>query len=65
MEVCFIFDDEFFYVFFVCYDDDILDIVNLFWCDFNYDLNDNVGFIIGFYNDKINGFFFVIILVGI
>lgn len=65
MEGCFIFDDEFFYVFFVCFDDEMLDIVNFLWCDFDYLLNDNVGFVVGLYNDKLNGFFFVIIFVGV
>ncbi len=64
-EARFTFDDEFFYASFVCYDDDTPDIVNSLRRDFNYDLNDNVGFTIGPYNDKINGFFFVITPAGI
>ena len=61
----FTFDDEYFYASFVCYDDDTPDIVNSLRRDFNYDLNDNVGFAIGPYNDKLNGFFFVITPAGV
>ena len=64
-EARFTFDDEFFYASFVCYDDETPDIVNSLRRDFNYDLNDNVGFVIGPYNDKQNGFFFVITPAGI
>ena len=64
-EARFTFDDEFFYASFVCYDDDTPDIVNSLRRDFNYDLNDNVGFTIGPYNDKLNGFFFVITPAGV
>ena len=46
-EARFTFDDEFFYASFVCYDDETPDIVNSLRRDFNYDLNDNVGFAIG------------------
>ena len=59
------FDDEFLYVSFVCYDDDTPDIINSLRRDFEYDLNDNVGFAIGPYNDKLNGFFFVITPAGV
>ncbi len=64
-EARFTFDDEFFYASFVCYDDETPDIVNSLRRDFNYDLNDNVGFAIGPYNDKLNGFFFVITPAGV
>jgi hypothetical protein len=64
-EARFTFDDEFFYASFVCYDDDTPDIVNSLRRDFNYDLNDNVGFALGPYNDKLNGFFFVITPAGV
>ncbi|MEL7249013.1 MAG: DUF5916 domain-containing protein [Bacteroidota bacterium] len=64
-EARFTFNDEFFYASFVCYDDDTPDIVNSLRRDFNYDLNDNVGFAIGPYNDKLNGFFFVITPAGV
>lgn len=59
------FDDEFLYVSFVCYDDETPDIINSLRRDFDYDLNDNVGFTIGPYNDKLNGFFFVITPAGV
>ena len=61
----FTFDDEFFYASFVCYDDETPDIVNSLRRDFDYGLNDNVGFVIGPYNDKLNGFFFVITPAGV
>ena len=64
-EARFTFDDEFFYVSFVCYDDETPDIVNSLRRDFDYDRNDNVGFALGPYNDKLNGFFFVITPAGI
>ncbi len=64
-EARFTFDDEFFYASFVCYDDETPDIVNSLRRDFNYERNDNVGFALGPYNDKLNGFFFVITPAGI
>jgi hypothetical protein len=64
-EARFTFDDEFFYASFVCYDDETPDIVNSLRRDFNYELNDNVGFALGPYNDKLNGFFFVITPAGV
>ena len=64
-EARFTFDDEFFYASFVCYDDETPDIVNSLRRDFQYNLNDNVGFAIGPYNDKLNGFFFVITPAGV
>lgn len=59
------FDDDFLYVSFVCYDDDTPDIIGSLRRDFEYDLNDNVGFSLGPYNDKLNGFFFVITPAGV
>lgn len=59
------FDDEFLYVSFVCYDDETPDIISSLRRDFNYDLNDNVGLVIGPYNDKQNGFFFVVTPAGV
>ncbi len=59
------FDDDFLYVSFVCYDDDTPDIISSLRRDFNYDQNDNVGFSLGTYNDKLNGFFFVITPAGV
>ena len=54
------FDDDNLYISFVCVDDGSPFIVNSLRRDFEYELNDNVGFSIGPYNDKLNGFFFVI-----
>lgn len=59
------FDDEFLYVSFVCEDDDTPDIVNSLRRDFDYPLNDNVGMVIGPYNDRLNGFFFVLTPQGV
>lgn len=59
------FDDEYLYVSFICYDDDKPDIISSLRRDFDYDLNDNVGFALGPYNDKQNGFFFVITPAGV
>lgn len=59
------FDDDFLYISFLCYDDDTPDIISSLRRDFEYDLNDNVGFAIGPYNDKQNGFFFVITPAGV
>ncbi|MEO0899833.1 MAG: DUF5916 domain-containing protein [Bacteroidota bacterium] len=64
-EARFTFDDENFYASFVCYDDETPDIINSLRRDFNYDLNDNVGLVIGPYNDKLNGFFFVVTPAGV
>lgn len=64
-EARFTFNDEFFYVSFVCYDDETPDIVNSLRRDFQYDLNDNVAVALGPYNDKINGFFFVVTPAGV
>lgn len=64
-EARFTFDEDFFYASFVVYDDDSPDIINSLRRDFNYDLNDNVGFALGPYNDKLNGFFFVITPAGV
>ncbi len=59
------FDDHNFYLSFVCYDDQTPDIVQSLRRDFDYDNNDNVGFTLGPYNDRINGFFFVITPRGV
>jgi hypothetical protein len=60
-----LFNEHMLYVSFVCYDDESPDLINSLRRDFDYDRNDNVGFNIGPYNDKINGFFFVITPKGI
>ena len=59
------FDDDNIYVSFVCYDDNTPDIVSSLRRDFNYDNNDNVGFSLGPFNDRLNGFFFVITPRGV
>ena len=58
------FNDEFIYVSFVCFDDDTPDVVSTLRRDFNYPLNDNVSFIIGPYNDLLNGYFFNVTPAG-
>lgn len=59
------FDNQALYISFVCYDDDSPDIINSLRRDFDPELNDYVGVSIGPYNDRINGFFFVITPAGI
>jgi len=59
------YDDNNFYISFVCYDDQTPDIVQSLRRDFDYENNDNVGFVLGPYNDGINGFFFIITPKGV
>lgn len=59
------FDDQFFYVSFVGYDDDTPDLINSLRRDFEYPLNDNFGVNIGPYNDGLNGFFFSLTPAGV
>ncbi|MDX2247406.1 MAG: DUF5916 domain-containing protein [Bacteroidia bacterium] len=59
------FNEEFLYVAFVCEDDTTPDMLNSLRRDFDYDLNDNVGLVIGPYNDRLNGFFFTITPKGV
>lgn len=59
------FDDHFLYVSFVAYDDSSPDIINSLRRDFDYDRNDNIGMNIGPYNDRLNGFFFVLTPAGV
>ncbi|MEL6250800.1 MAG: DUF5916 domain-containing protein [Bacteroidota bacterium] len=59
------FDDEFLYASFECEDDETPDIITSLRRDFDYPLNDNVGFVIGPYNDFLNGFFFVVTPAGV
>lgn len=58
------FNDEFVYVSFICFDDDSPDVVSTLRRDFNYPLNDNVSFIFGPYNDRLNGYFFNVTAAG-
>jgi hypothetical protein len=59
------FNEHYLYVSFVCYDDTTRDLINSLRRDFDYDRNDNVGMNISPYNDRINGFFFVLTPRGI
>lgn len=59
------FNEHFLYISFVAYDDETPDMINSLRRDFDYDRNDNVGMNIGPYNDKLNGFFFVITPKGV
>jgi hypothetical protein len=59
------FDDRFLYVSFVCYDDKSRDMINSLRRDFDYERNDNIGMNIGPYNDRLNGFFFVLTPAGV
>lgn len=59
------FNDDFFYVSFVCYDDESPDLINSLRRDFEYALNDYVGINIGPFNDGLNGFFFTLTPAGV
>lgn len=59
------FNDQFFYVSFVCYDDDTPDLINSLRRDFEYPVNDNVGVNLGPFNDGLNGFFFALTPAGV
>ena len=59
------FNDQYFYVSFICHDDNSRDLINSLRRDFEYERNDNVGFNIGPYNDRINGFFFALTPKGV
>ncbi len=57
-EVRLTFDDDFFYISFVCYDDDKSNVVQSLRRDFEWSLNDNVGVYMDPFNDFTNGFYF-------
>jgi hypothetical protein len=59
------FDNDFFYVSFVCFDDSRPTVVQSLRRDFEWSLNDNVGIYIDPYNDFTNGFFFGISPYGV
>jgi len=59
------FDDQYFYVSFVCMDENTPDLINSLRRDFDYPFNDNVGVNIGPYNDGLNGFFFAVTPAGV
>jgi hypothetical protein len=59
------FDDNFFYVSFICYDDSLPDVIQSLRRDFQWDLNDNVGIYMDPFNDFTNGFFFGVNTYGV
>ncbi|MDZ7646097.1 MAG: DUF5916 domain-containing protein [Cytophagales bacterium] len=59
------FDDDNFYVSFVCFDDSRPTVVQSLRRDFEWSLNDNVGIYMDPYNDFTNGFFFGISPYGV
>ena len=59
------FDDHFFYVSFVCYDDNKPDVMQSLRRDIEWSLNDNIGIYMDPYNDFTNGFFFTITPYGV
>lgn len=59
------FNDQYFYVSFVCLDDETDDLINSLRRDFDWPLNDNVGININPYNDGQNGFFFSVTPAGV
>ncbi|MBS1976726.1 MAG: carbohydrate binding family 9 domain-containing protein [Bacteroidetes bacterium] len=59
------FNDHFLYVSLICQDDSTRDLINSLRRDFDYERNDNVGITLGPYNDRINGFFFVLTPKGV
>jgi hypothetical protein len=59
------FDDVNLYVSWICYDDETPDVVQSLRRDFNFDANDNMGVVIGPYNDGINGFYFITTPLGV
>lgn len=64
-EVRLTFNDQFLYVSFICYDDNSKDLINSLRRDFDYERNDNAGMTISPFNDRINGFFFVVTPAGV
>lgn len=59
------YDDHFFYVSFVCYDDSKPNIMQSLRRDFDWELNDNIGIYLDSYNDYTNGFYFAITPFGV
>jgi hypothetical protein len=59
------YDDDFFYVSFVCYDDSRPNVVQSLRRDYEWQLNDNVGFTLDPYNDFTSGFYFSITPYGV
>ncbi len=52
------FDDDFFYLSFVCFDDNKPNVVQSLRRDYDWSLNDNVGVYMDPFNDFTNGFYF-------
>ena len=59
------FNDQYFYVSFVCMDDETPDLINSLRRDYDWSLNDNVGVNINPYLDGQNGFFFGVTPAGV
>lgn len=59
------FDEDFFYLSFVCYDDEKPNVVQSLRRDFDWGLNDNVGIYMDPYNDFTNGFYFNVSPYGV
>ncbi|MFM8740137.1 MAG: carbohydrate binding family 9 domain-containing protein, partial [Cytophagales bacterium] len=59
------YDEHFFYVSFVCYDDSKPNIMQSLRRDFEWELNDNIGIYLDSYNDYTNGFYFQVTPFGV
>ena len=64
-EVRLTYDDDFFYLSFVCFDDDKPNVVQSLRRDYEWSLNDNVGVYMDPFNDFTNGFYFNITPYGV
>jgi hypothetical protein len=64
-EVRLAFNDDFFYLSFVCFDDDRPNVVQSLRRDYEWSLNDNVGVYMDPFNDFTNGFYFNITPYGV
>ena len=64
-EVRVTYDDDFFYLSFVCYDDDKPNVVQSLRRDYEWSLNDNVGVYMDPFNDFTNGFYFNVTPYGV
>ena len=64
-EVRLTYDDDFFYLSFVCYDDDKPSVVQSLRRDYEWSLNDNVGVYMDPFNDFTNGFYFNVTPYGV
>lgn len=59
------YDDDFFYISFVCYDDNKPSVVQSLRRDYEWALNDNVGVYLDPFNDFTNGFYFNVTPYGV